>query len=200
MLGRYSSAVGAGAVVTAALIFGMQQLIGEAGSHAPPSSPALRLLAPLPPEPPLPKPRTPRPEPPQPRIGPPETPIPIPTTVPAVPGDPATPTGPPVPPAWPGGRPGPWAADSEVTLVAQVRPPYPYDAAVKGLEGYVVVEFTVTRRGEVDDVRVVESTHRQFERAAAAAVAKARYRPRVVDGLAVDAPGQRTRIAFVLDD
>jgi protein TonB len=203
MLGRYSIAVCAGAVVTALLIYVMQGMIGTEGADLPPSKPPLRLVS-LPPVVPPPSPppiRTP-PEPPPPHPGPPDVavPIPYPTTDPTLPDGPATPPGPKVPPAWSGGRTGPWAADSDVVLVARVRPPYPHDAATKGIEGHVVVEFTVTHRGEVEDIRVVESSHGGFERAAAAAVARARYRPRIVGGMAVDTPGQRLRIAFRLED
>jgi protein TonB len=83
--------------------------------------------------------------------------------------------------------------------VARVEPAYPYSAILKEREGYVVVQFTVTSRGTVDDVSIVESTDRVFEQAAAAAVARARYRPRIVDGLAVDTPGLTTRIDFRLE-
>lgn len=200
MLLRYSGSVGAGAIVTAALIYWMQLMTAGGEFESPQRRPVL-LMPPLKVEPPPLPVRPPPPEPPAPRTAPPDTTIPIsdPTTDRPVPGSPVTPPGRPRPPGRPGGRSGPWAVDSELVLVARVEPAYPYSAILKEREGYVVVQFTVTSRGTVDHVRIVESTDRVFEQAAAAAIARARYRPRVVDGLAVDTPGQQTRIDFRLD-
>jgi periplasmic protein TonB len=66
------------------------------------------------------------------------------------------------------------------------------------LEGYVLLEFTVTSEGLVRDPRVIESSHQIFERAAVDAVLRFRYRPRVIDGNAVEVPGVRFRITFEL--
>jgi protein TonB len=85
-------------------------------------------------------------------------------------------------------------------LRSPVQPIYPLPAIRRELEGYVIVEFTVTRRGNVRDVSIVESSHREFEAAAANAVARSRYQPQVVDSVPVDVTGLRTRIEFVLDD
>ena len=117
-----------------------------------------------------------------------------------MPSSSVTPPEPPRPPGQPTGRSGPWASDGEFTLLVRVTPVYPYTALVEGLEGYVIVEFTVTRDGTVDEIRIVESTRPEFEQPAIATVAKAKYRPRVVGGIAVDVPGQRARITFRLED
>jgi periplasmic protein TonB len=204
MLIRYSSSVGVGTVVTATLIYWMQLMIGN-GAYQPSHGTRVVLLPPRRIASPPPRPDRPlRPEPPAPLEGPPDT-VEItftdhPTTGPGVPGGYATPPEPPDPPERTGGRSGPWAADTDLVPAARVRPVYPYSALIQGQEGYVIVEFTVTRRGSVEDARVVESTHRVFESAALAAVARTRYRPRVVDGLTVAVPGQRTRLEFRLDD
>jgi bla regulator protein BlaR1 len=47
--------------------------------------------------------------------------------------------------------------EKEVEAIHKVSPKYPMSAAINGVEGYVVMSFTVTRLGEVKDVNVVES-------------------------------------------
>ena len=70
-----------------------------------------------------------------------------------------------------------------------VAPVYPARAIARQLEGYVVLEFTVTRIGTVRDAFVVTSTNSVFDRPAMEAVYKFKYKPRVVDGEPVEAPG-----------
>jgi TonB family protein len=79
-------------------------------------------------------------------------------------------------------------------------PDYPPRALDRGHEGFVVVQFTVTRNGSTRDLQIVESTNALFDRAAIEAVAKFKYRPRVIDGSPVEVPGVTTRIVFELPD
>jgi protein TonB len=67
------------------------------------------------------------------------------------------------------------------------------------LEGYVIVQFTVTANGSVRDVAVVESSNEVFNQAAVDAALRFRYRPRVINGEAVEVAGVLNRITFVLD-
>ena len=90
-------------------------------------------------------------------------------------------------------------ADSDLRPIVKVSPGYPPRAAERGIEGHVTVEFTVMTNGAVRDVVVIESTSPLFDRAAVAAASRFRYRPRVVDGVAVESHGVRNRIRFVLD-
>lgn len=90
-------------------------------------------------------------------------------------------------------------SDGEYLPIVKVAPVYPQRAAQRGLEGYVIVEFTVTRTGATRDISVVESSNSIFDRAAVDAAAKFKYRPRVIDGEAVEVPGVRNRITFVLE-
>jgi periplasmic protein TonB len=87
-------------------------------------------------------------------------------------------------------------SDGEYLPIVKVAPVYPSRALSRGLEGYVIVEFTVTPAGAVRDVTVVESTSSLFERAATAAALKFKYKPRVIDGVAVEVPGVRNKISF----
>lgn len=78
-------------------------------------------------------------------------------------------------------------------------PSYPRVAARLGLEGYVVVEYTVSRLGRAEAVTVIESSHELFHRAAVQAARDFRFEPRVVGGEAVDVHGMRTTIRFTLE-
>jgi protein TonB len=90
-------------------------------------------------------------------------------------------------------------SDGEYLPIVKVAPVYPARAAQRGLEGYVIVEFTVTETGSTRDITVVESTSSLFDRAAMDAAAKFKYKPRVIDGNPVEVAGVRNKITFVLE-
>jgi protein TonB len=84
------------------------------------------------------------------------------------------------------GQAGP-AAEGDVIPVVVIRPMYPREAAMSGIEGWVKVEFTITEAGTVKDPRVVESNPpRVFNREAVRAILKWKFKPRVVEGVAVE--------------
>ncbi|MBD07612.1 MAG: energy transducer TonB [Gammaproteobacteria bacterium] len=87
-------------------------------------------------------------------------------------------------------------SDGEYLPIVKVAPVYPARALQRGLEGYVIVEFTVTPAGTTRDALVVESTSTLFERAALEAALKFKYKPRVIDGEAVEVPGVQNKISF----
>lgn len=89
--------------------------------------------------------------------------------------------------------------DGDYLPMAKVQPIYPPSAAERGIEGYVIVEFTVTRAGNTRDIEIVESSHSVFHRSALEAASRFKYKPRVIDGVEVEVPGVRNRITFVLD-
>jgi protein TonB len=90
-------------------------------------------------------------------------------------------------------------SDSELMPIYKIAPVYPRSAAQRGLEGWVMVRFTVTAIGAVRDVEVVESSHKVFERAAMAAAAKFKFRPRLINGDAVEVTNVYNKIIFALD-
>lgn len=59
----------------------------------------------------------------------------------------------------------------------QIGPVYPAEARMRGLDGEVLVAFTVDEEGRVINPRVVRSTDAIFEEAARRAVAKWRFEP-----------------------
>ena len=92
------------------------------------------------------------------------------------------------------------AGDSPLVAMILVEPTYPPGPAARGLEGYVVVEFTVLADGTTSDIVVVESSSRAFERAAISAAERFRYRPKTVDEQALAVRGVRYRFRFQMDD
>lgn len=93
-----------------------------------------------------------------------------------------------------------FVADGEYLPIVRVAPQYPARAAERGLEGYVIVVFTVTPNGSTTNVRIVESSDKVFERNAIRAAERFKYKPKVVDGEPVSVDGVRTEITFVLED
>jgi protein TonB len=82
--------------------------------------------------------------------------------------------------------------------IVKVAPIYPQRALSRGVEGYCVVEYTVTKLGSIRDPRVIESqcTSSLFHRASLQAALKFKYKPRVMDGDAIDVPGVRNQFTY----
>lgn len=92
-------------------------------------------------------------------------------------------------------------SDGDYLPIVKVAPIYPRRAQSRGIEGYVIVEFTVTKNGSVRDPRVVEAQPEGvFDRAAMDAALKFKYKPRVVDGVAAEVAGVQNKISFEIDD
>ena len=77
--------------------------------------------------------------------------------------------------------------EGDIIPIVVIRPMYPRDAAMKGQEGWVKVEFTITSIGTVKNTRVIDSKPpRVFNREAIRAILKWKFKQRVVDGVAVE--------------
>ena len=90
--------------------------------------------------------------------------------------------------------------DGEYLPIVKVSPVYPRRALQRGIEGFVIVEFTVTKQGAVKDVFVIEANPEGiFEQAAMDAAKKFKYKPRVVNGEPAEVSGVQNRITFQID-
>ncbi|MEX2961731.1 TonB family protein [Microbulbifer sp. TYP-18] len=112
-----------------------------------------------------------------------------------------------LPPPVPGDNPIDTTAVSRDPLpVFKPAPRYPSIALRRGLEGYVVVEFSIGTAGNVLNPRVVGGYDSAgnvtdvFNRAALAAVARFKYQPQLEDGEPTVRHGVRNRIRFTLAD
>lgn len=90
------------------------------------------------------------------------------------------------------------ASDGEYLPIVKVAPQYPRQALKRKLEGDVVLEYTVSTNGSVKNPKVLFSTDPVFNKAAVQSALRYKYKPRVVDGQALEVPGVRTRIKFRL--
>jgi protein TonB len=91
-------------------------------------------------------------------------------------------------------------SDRDVIPLVRINPDYPPRAQQRGIEGYVIVQFTITATGTVKDAIVVEAQPKgMFDDAALKAIARWRYNPKVENGTAVERVGIRTRLTFQLE-
>ena len=110
---------------------------------------------------------------------------------------------------------GSFFRDGEYIPLFKVVPIYPRRAQERGTMGYVLVEFTITDTGSVENAKAIEgycsnsdpndpSTEfrpcTMFNSASARAALKLKYKPKIVDGKAVPVEGVLHRFTYVLDD
>ena len=73
-----------------------------------------------------------------------------------------------------------------VMPISRVNPRYPRSAQKRGIEGHVVLQFTITQTGTVTNIKVVDSVPPQvFDAAAKRALARWKFKPKVVDNASV---------------
>ncbi len=90
--------------------------------------------------------------------------------------------------------------DGEYLPIVKVAPQYPRRALNKGIEGYVIVEYTVTKVGTVKDPVIIEAKPQGiFDKAAINSALHYKYKPRVIDGEPIEVQGVRTKITFELE-
>ena len=100
----------------------------------------------------------------------------------------------------PGGQGGLIFNNSIFIVLVKPNPQYPRNMSEKGIEGYVRVKYTVTALGNTEDVMVVESSHRGFERNAVKAVEKFKFKPQIEDGKAIAVMNVYNIIEFKLEN
>ena len=90
--------------------------------------------------------------------------------------------------------------DGEYLPIVKVAPIYPRRAQTRGITGYCIVEYTVTRSGSIRDPIPVDcQPSGVFERASVKAAEKFKYKPRVVDGEAIEVAGVQNKFTYELE-
>jgi protein TonB len=90
--------------------------------------------------------------------------------------------------------------DGEYLPIVKVAPIYPRRAQTRGITGYCIVEYTVTTSGAIRDPRPVDcQPSGVFESASVKAAEKFKYKPRVVDGEAIEVAGVQNKFTYELE-
>lgn len=93
------------------------------------------------------------------------------------------------------------SGDGEYLPIVKVAPIYPRRAQTRGITGYCIVEYTVTKNGSIRDPQAVDcSPSGVFERASVKAAEKFKYKPRVVDGEPIEVAGVQNKFTFELEN
>ena len=91
--------------------------------------------------------------------------------------------------------------DGDVIPLVRIPPQYPQRAASRSIEGWVQLEFTITESGGVEDIVVIAAEPSgYFERAAERALARWKYKPRIVDGRPARRYNNQVVITFEMEE
>lgn len=92
------------------------------------------------------------------------------------------------------------ASDGDYQPIVKITPVYPPLAQSRGIQGYCLVEYTVTITGTTKDVVVIDAEPAGvFDRTSIAAAKKFKYRPRVIDGEPIEVHGVRNLFRYELE-
>ena len=83
--------------------------------------------------------------------------------------------------------------------ISKVAPIYPKELLKKGIEGYCILEFSVTKEGTTEDIKVVECTDYDFANSSIEAAKQFRYIPKIVDGDLRQTVGVLHKMSFELE-
>lgn len=90
-------------------------------------------------------------------------------------------------------------SDQDVLPLVRIPPQYPMRAQEMGIQGWVIVQFDISKIGTVIHPVVVRSHPKYiFDRAALQAIRHWRYSPQIENGAPVERVGVRTMIRFEL--
>jgi TonB family protein len=96
------------------------------------------------------------------------------------------------------GRMKPWTDEIEPLPLYRLNPMYPEKMARDGEEGFVNLEFAISSFGFVQDIKVLQSSNPEFDKASLDALAKWRYAPKVVESKAVVSQKLQVRLDYTL--
>ena len=92
------------------------------------------------------------------------------------------------------------SGDGEYLPIVKVAPIYPRSAQTRGISGYCIVEYTVTKTGSIRDPQAVDcQPSGVFESASVRAAEKFKYKPRVVDGEPIEVAGVQNKFTYELE-
>ena len=96
-----------------------------------------------------------------------------------------------------------FATDGDFLPLVAIAPQYPTRAAQRGIEGWVLVAFTVNGESNVieDSISVVDAEPASiFDRSAIRATERFKFQPRVINGEVVHVPGVQYLFRYALNN
>jgi TonB family protein len=79
------------------------------------------------------------------------------------------------------------STDGQIVIIKSPFPEYPQDLLDAGIEGTVIIDFTVNKKGKVVEPLIVQSQGEEFDKASLASIKRWRFQPILKDGKPVDA-------------
>ena len=85
--------------------------------------------------------------------------------------------------------------------LSQLMPKFPYNAQVKGVEGWVIIMFDINEEGRPTNIQIVDSVPKGFfEHEAKKSIRSRRYKPYLNSGIPSVKSGVRVKVEFTLND
>jgi protein TonB len=89
--------------------------------------------------------------------------------------------------------------DQDAVPLVRINPEYPPRAQSQGIQGWVLVQFTITVAGTVKSAVALDAQPKgYFEEAAIAAISRWKYEPKVENGSPVERRGVQVKLSFKL--
>ena len=89
---------------------------------------------------------------------------------------------------------------SNVTPVVRISPQYPINAAIKKIEGWVLLQFDITSSGNVSNPKILKNYPSSiFNKEALRAIVKWKYKPKIENGKPVTQRGIQVQLNFNLE-
>jgi TonB family protein len=92
------------------------------------------------------------------------------------------------------------STDAGAKSIVKVMPDYPREAWTNRIEGHVILEFNINDVGQVENIRLIESTNPVFTTDSMDALSRFRYAPAIKDGQTVAVKKQREQFRFRIPD
>ncbi len=90
---------------------------------------------------------------------------------------------------------------SNVIPLEKSEPKYPKEALMSGTEGWVLLKYDITTDGSVENIEILDANPRDvFDKASKQALRRWKFKPEMVNGVAVAQLGKQVKIEFKLDE
>lgn len=89
----------------------------------------------------------------------------------------------------------------EVTPIFRINPNYPRQAALRQIEGFVILQFDITISGETDNISILQASPPQiFNSSAVQALKRWKYKPKLEDGKPARQNNLKVQLDFKLEN